>query len=202
VADVARGTVERVWGRDFVEERLGDATFLLSATSFFQTSAEGARVLYDAVGEALSPARGVLLDLYCGTGAIGLYLARRFQRVVGVEEVEAAVRDAEKNAQRNGIASASFRLARVEDIVDNLHAEGLTEAAIVVDPPRAGLHPRVTAALAAARAEVLVYVACNPASLGRDARLLVQAGWQLTDLTPVDLFPQTGHVEVIGRFRR
>lgn len=196
VADVARGELRRTWGADAIHERLGNRLLRLSADSFLQSTTEGAEMLYDAVGEALAgvPAT-TLLDLYSGIGSIGLYLADRFDRIVGVEEVEAAVRDARENARRNGV-EAEFRHARVEDALEVLHGG---DVAIVVDPPRAGLHPRVAERLAATDAACLVYVACNPASLGRDA-VLLRPGWQMTDLWVVDLFPQTGHVEVVARF--
>lgn len=196
VADVARGEVRQTWGQPTLEERLGRVTLRLSAHSFLQTNTEGAELLYDAVGEALADVPvDTLLDLYCGIGSIGLYLADRFPRVEGVEEVEDAVADARENAARNGV-DATFRAARVEDALDAVRGG---DVAIVVDPPRAGLHPKVARKLAQTQAGALVYVACNPASLGRDREIL-EAGWRLTDLWIVDLFPQTGHIEVVARF--
>ena len=197
VADVARGETCQSWGRDWIEERLGSVSFRLSATSFFQTNTAAAEVLYDTVGEALGHCV-TLLDLYCGIGSIGLVLSDRAQRVVGVEEVPAAVEDARANAARNGVA-AVYRCAKAEAALDAI--QGGEGVGIVVDPPRAGLHPRVAKRLAESSADVLVYVACNPSSLGRDAALLAE-GWKLTDLWTVDLFPQTGHIEMVGRFVR
>ncbi|MBW1876728.1 MAG: 23S rRNA (uracil(1939)-C(5))-methyltransferase RlmD [Deltaproteobacteria bacterium] len=201
LADVVRGEVREVWGRDWFEEQVLGRTFRLSATSFFQTSTAGAELLYRTVGEALGEGGGTLLDLYCGVGTIGLVLADRFDRVLGVEERAEAVADAQANAERNGVDWAEWRAGRVEDVLDLLQTEGALRA-IVVDPPRPGLHPRVAEHLSQAVAEVLVYVACNPASLGRDAAVLMEGGWRLTDLWTVDLFPQTGHVEMVGRFSR
>ncbi len=201
VADVARGEVRARWGRDWLEERLLGRSFRLSATSFFQTSTAGAEVLYQTVGEAVGDAGGTLLDLYCGTGTIGIALADRFERVIGVEERAEAVADARENAARNGVRSSEWRVGKVEDALDVL-AAATGRRALVVDPPRVGLHPSVARHLAEADAEVLVYVACHPASLGRDGAVLAAGGWRLTDLWPVDLFPQTGHVELVGRFVR
>jgi 23S rRNA (uracil1939-C5)-methyltransferase len=116
---------------------------------------------------------------------------------VGVEEVAEAVADARRTADEAGIAHAEFRVGRVEDMLPDLAG-----ADVVVDPPRAGLHPRAAAALAAAPAATLVYVACAPASLGRDRAVLEAGGWRLTDVWPVDLFPQTAHLEMVGRFTR
>jgi len=197
-ADVAAGEVHRIWGRGWIEEHLGSTRFRLSASSFFQSSTAGARVLYDTVAEALGEGGGALVDLYCGVGSIGLYLADRFDHLVGVEAEEAAVEDARANAELNEVSHARFRAARVEQLLEVLDGA----RAVVVDPPRAGVHPKVARALADCAAEVLVYVACNPASLGRDAEILVAGGWRLSDLWTVDLFPHTGHVEAVGRFVR
>jgi len=197
VADVARGDVQRTWGRPHLVEELHGRRFQLSHTSFFQTNTRGAEVLYDCVAEAVGSG-GVLLDLYCGTGSIGITLADQVDQVVGVEEVPEAVADARRNAEANGV-QATFRCAKVENVVDDLPLD----TRIVVDPPRAGLHPRVARRLAgAAGADGLVYVACNPKSLGRDAALLAEGGWRLRELWTVDLFPHTGHVEMVGRFER
>ncbi|MEM6929032.1 MAG: methyltransferase domain-containing protein, partial [Myxococcota bacterium] len=198
VADVARGTVARTWGRPFLVERLGDLSVRVSPTSFLQTNTAGCVVLYDTIGEAVG--RGTtLLDLYCGAGSIGLYLADRFTRIVGVEEVEAAVTDARINAEDNGIA-ATFTAAKVEDTLQAI--EGGDDVHIVVDPPRAGLHPKVARRLAETEVPVLIYVACHPGSLGRDAAVLREGGFRATDVWPVDLFPQTGHLELVARFVR
>ncbi len=198
VAGVARGRTERTWGRQTVDERLGHLTLTVSAASFLQTNTEGAVVLYDTVAEVLGQG-GTLVDLYCGIGAIGLYVADRFDAIVGIEEIEQAVTDADRNAARAGVA-ARFVHARVEDALDEIAAG--SDVHVVVDPPRAGLHPRVAAKLASLSVASLVYVACAPASLGRDARILEGGGLRMTDLYTVDLFPQTGHVEAVARFAR
>jgi len=200
VAEVATGDDRQVFGQPWIEERLNGITFRLSASSFFQTSTRGAEILYDTIGEALGDSGGVLFDLYCGTGTIGQVLAERFDRVIGVEECEPAVLDARENAQRNGV-SAEYRVAKVEDALDAL-GQVSGRRTLVVDPPRVGVHPKVAQALARADADVLIYVACHPASLGRDRVTLEAGGWVMTDVWTVDLFPQTGHMEVVARFER
>ncbi|MEN0062714.1 MAG: 23S rRNA (uracil(1939)-C(5))-methyltransferase RlmD [Myxococcota bacterium] len=200
VADVARGEVARTWGRPHLIAKLGPLAVQVSPTSFLQTNTAGCVVLYDTIGEAIGSSPGAtLLDLYCGAGSIGLYLASQLGRVVGVEEVAAAVEDAKRNAIANGI-EATFTAARVEHALEQI--VGGEDVRIVVDPPRAGLHPKVARALAQTQAPVLVYVACHPGSLGRDAEILREGGWKATDLWPVDLFPQTGHLELVARFVR
>ncbi|TVQ94086.1 MAG: 23S rRNA (uracil(1939)-C(5))-methyltransferase RlmD [Deltaproteobacteria bacterium] len=200
VADVARGEIARVWGEATLTERLRGVSFQLSVHSFFQTNTAGAEVLVSAVERALQGAGGTLLDLYCGIGSLGLALAPGFERVIGVEEIEAAVADARVNAARAGV-EGEWRAARVEHVIGEL-APLLSGTSIVVDPPRVGLHPKVARAIAQATAPRLVYVACKPGSLGRDAAILAEGGWRLEELYPVDLFPHTGHIELVGRFSR
>lgn len=199
VADVARGDVHRRWGAEQILDRIAGRTFAIRATSFFQTNTAGAELLYATVADALrvggAPA-STLVDLYCGVGAIGITIADGFERVLGVEENAGSVEDARENAARNGVR-AEFVAAKVEDVLPDVAG-----ASVVVDPPRAGLHPRVAEALARAPWHALVYVACNPASLGRDAAVFAAAGVRLTDVWAVDLFPQTGHIELVGRFAR
>jgi 23S rRNA (uracil1939-C5)-methyltransferase len=198
VADVARGRLVRSWGPEQLLQPLGGAVFAVGPTSFFQTNTEATAVLYDAVGEAAG--RGPrLLDLYCGSGTIGQTLRERFGSVLGIEENAEAVEDARANAVRNGVV-AEYHAGRVEALLDRVGCG--PDDVIVVDPPRAGLHPRVAAHLARAPAGVLVYVACNPGSLRVDGAALRAGGWRCTDLWTVDLFPQTGHVEVVTRWVR
>jgi 23S rRNA (uracil1939-C5)-methyltransferase len=199
VADVARGELRGQIGWPMLKMDLLGKRFSLAPLAFFQTSTDGAAVLIETIGEALGEGHTTLLDLYCGTGAIGICLSEHAQNVIGIEEVEAAIDNARANAEANGVDS-SYRVAKVEDALDAL--VGGPGVAAVVDPPRAGLHPKVAKKLAETPLEVLVYVACNPASLGRDRVLLEEGGWRLECAWAVDLFPQTGHLEVVGRFVR
>lgn len=142
---------------------------------------------------------GTLVDLYCGVGAIGLALAHRFRAVVGVELHAGAIVSARANASANGV-QGTWRAGAVEDVLPELDMPAPRR--IVVDPPRAGLHPRAARFLAGVDADVLVYVACGPKSLGRDRETLAAGGWKMTDLWSVDLFPQTHHGEAVARFVR
>lgn len=201
VADVAGGPIARVDGEGALHERLLGRTFRISPDSFFQTSTAGAEVLYRTIGEALGGG-GTLYDLYCGAGSIGICLADRFDGIVGVEVMPEAVRDARDNAARNRVDGV-WHAGAMEDALAVLPGpQRAGPRHLVVDPPRAGLHPRVAGALATVDADTLVYVACRPASLGRDRVVLEAGGWRATDLWTVDLFPQTGHVEAVMRFVR
>ena len=207
VAEVATGELRAVLaGRSTLRQRLGGASLTLPFDAFFQVNSRGAEVLLQTIGDALwGPGGrgqgGVLLDLYCGVGAIGLGLAPRLggAHIIGIELHVGAIELAVQNAAALGV-EGTWRAGAVEDVLPTLSWEGPTQ--VVVDPPRAGLHPKAARFLAELRGETLVYVACNPASLGRDRLILEAGGWRLDQLRTVDLFPQTRHVEAVARFVR
>lgn len=199
--DAAVGELRAVLrGPPTLTETLAGVRFQLSATAFFQTSTRGAEHLVAAVARALDLGGwvGRLLDLYCGTGALGLALAGQAAEVLGVELNAEAVADAQANAAANGLERVRYVAGAVEDVLPQTRPGDRA----VVDPPRAGLHPRAAAWLAAQPLERLVYVACNPAALARDRQLLEAGGWRLERVQCVDLFPQTGHIEVVAAFGR
>ncbi|MCS6771856.1 MAG: 23S rRNA (uracil(1939)-C(5))-methyltransferase RlmD [Kiritimatiellae bacterium] len=200
---VARGDRDIVVrGRGVIRERLGNLYFEISPTSFFQTNTVQAERLY---GEVLKSAgltgHEVVFDLYCGTGTIGLWLAPHCRRVLGFEVEAASIRDAEANARLNGIGNAEFLAVDLKDFTAAIRAlpDVPFPDVVVVDPPRAGLHPRVVAGLRALKPHRIVYVSCNPATLARDVRELCADGlYRLGSVQPVDLFPQTGHIECVA----
>lgn len=201
-ADVARGSIRQIWGQHWFCERLGDVEYKLSMPSFFQTSTYAAEILYQTIREAIGGASGgTLCDLYCGIGSIGLFLASDFTRIIGIEEVPEAVEDARLNAALNRVTWAEYHTASVEKALHYL-PDNQQDITVILDPPRVGLHPKVAATVAEMSAQNLIYVACHPPSLGRDAAILAQGGWHITDLWAVDLFPQTGHIELVARFAR
>ena len=136
-----------------------------------------------------------MLDLYCGVGAIGLYLAREARQVVGIEANPEAVEYARRNAAANGIANAEFQCAPVEAL-STLTLGAVNADVIVLDPPRAGLHPRMLATLRELRCPKMVYVSCNPAALARDVKAL-SALYTAGYVQPVDMFPHTWHIESV-----
>ena len=203
-ASVAVGTEEHVLlGRDHITESLGGLSFQVSANSFFQTNTIQAERLFALVESACEP-RGdeVLVDLYSGTGAISLLLARRCRRVYGIEIAPAAVADAVRNARANGIDNCTFLAGEVRHVLPALIDQGVKAETVVADPPRAGFHPKALTALAALGPARIVYVSCNPSTLARDVGDLVRRGYRLEWVQPVDMFPQTPHIEAIARLRR
>ncbi len=211
-AQIAVGDEERVLaGKDRIEEQLGGLTFEISSASFFQTNTEQAERLLETALEGLA-LRGNerVLDVYSGTGTFTLPISRRAREAIGIESSESAVRDAERNAARNGIENVRFiRGEAVESLRDHFGLGSAPESesteaidAVLVDPPRAGLHPGVVARLIGLGAPRLVYVSCNPATLGRDLALLCESRYTLEWVRPVDMFPHTPHIECVAALRR
>jgi 23S rRNA (uracil1939-C5)-methyltransferase len=203
-ASVAVGSEEHLLlGRDHIREALGPVTFQVSANSFFQTNTVQAERLFAEVETACELTGGeTLLDLYSGTGAISLLLARRVRWAYGIEVAAAAVADAIRNARANGIENCTFLAGEVRHVLPDLTRQGVTASVVVADPPRAGFHPKALAALAAMAPARIVYVSCNPATLARDVGDLARHGYRLEWVQPVDMFPQTPHIEAVARLRR
>ncbi len=207
-ANIAYAEEERVlWGRPAIVERLLGLEFEASANAFLQTNSRQAEALYAAALEAAGPGGSdLVLDLYCGTGTLTLLLARVAGQVVGVESVEAAVAAARRNAERNGIANARFVAGEARRVLRQWARGELPgaprPAVVVVDPPRAGLHPRVVARVAELEPHRIAYVSCNPATLARDVRDFAGRGYRLVETAPFDLFPHTPHIECVARLER
>jgi 23S rRNA (uracil1939-C5)-methyltransferase len=203
-ASVAVGTEEHLLlGREYIRESLGGLTFQVSANSFFQTNTVQAERLFAVVEAACGLEGGeTVLDLYSGTGAISLLLARRCRWVYGIEVSAAAVDDAVRNARANGIENCTFLPGEVRHVLPSLMRDGVRAEVVVADPPRAGFHPKALHALATLGPERLVYVSCNPSTLARDLADLVRQGYRLEWVEPVDMFPQTPHIEAVARLRR
>jgi 23S rRNA (uracil1939-C5)-methyltransferase len=192
-----------LWGRDTITDRLGEFVFHISALSFFQVNTAQAKVLYDkAVEYAGLTGAETVVDAYCGTGTIALFLARQTARVYGIEVVEAAIRDARLNAKTNKVDNAEFIVGDVMEVMPRLYDEGIRAHAVVVDPPRAGCDPVVLETFVRMQPTRIVYVSCNPASLARDMALLAGHGYQTREIQPVDMFPHTSHVETVTLLQR
>ena len=187
-----------IWGQDFLMDTLCGLTFKLSVPSFYQVNREQAEVLY---GKALEFAgltgEETVLDLYCGTGTITLCLAKQAKRAIGAEIVPPAIEDAKENAQRNHIENVDFFCGDAAEIAEKLEKDGLKPDVITVDPPRKGLAPEVIASVAGMSPQRVVYVSCDPATLGRDIKIFAGFGYQAVRAAAVDMFPGTRHVETV-----
>jgi 23S rRNA (uracil1939-C5)-methyltransferase len=186
-----------------LREQLGGLEFLISPDAFFQTNTEMAEQLY-ALAAEMAQLRGHerVFDLFSGIGTIGLTLAARAREVVGVEIVEAAVADAIENARRNDVLNARFFAGDIRLAMRDLVAEVGRPDVLVVDPPRAGLSQKVVRRILEAQPSRVVYVSCNPTTLAPNAAQMVEAGYRLTRVRPVDMFPQTPHIESVALLER
>ncbi len=199
----ARGDTELVAGSDFYEERLGDLTFRISPHAFFQTNTEMAERLY-AIAAEYAALKGFerVYDLYCGIGTIGLTLAPRAAELWGLELVEPAIADAISNAKLNEIDNAHFFAGDVRLAMRELVEKSGSPDIVILDPPRAGLSQKVVRRVIEANPKKIVYVSCNPTTLAPNAAQLVEAGYVLRKVRPVDMFPQTPHIECVALLER
>ena len=190
-----------IYGTDTIEGYIGKTKFNISPHSFFQVNSKQTEVLYNKAGELLGENCGHIADLYCGIGSIGLYLADKAEKITGVEIVESAVKDAQINAKLNGIENARYILGASEDILPTLIKNGEKIDAVILDPPRKGCHKALLDCLLDTEIEKIVYISCNPATLARDLDILSEK-YTISTVTPVDMFPNTQHVESVVALSR
>lgn len=203
--EVALGDLREVlYGMDDVYIEMSQKSYVIPYDGFFQVNIKGAELLVEILQNDILgiEKREQLVDLYCGSGTLGIALGHDFTEVVGIELHEGAIEVAKKNALRNRVKGKWF-VGKVEEVVSDttkIHIDD--QAVLIVDPPRVGLHPKAANFLATQKGAVLYYVACNPKSLSRDREILEMGHWKMTDLWTIDLFPQTPHVESIAKFVR
>jgi 23S rRNA (uracil1939-C5)-methyltransferase len=205
VGETTRGGDTRVVkGQAVLEEELAGLRFRISPDAFFQTNTEMAERLYGAAAELAGlTGREKVIDLFCGIGTIALVLGLDAAEVWGVELVEEAVSDAIENAKLNGVDNTSFFAGDVRLVMRELLERSGSPDVVVVDPPRAGLSQKVVRRIIEAEAQRIVYVSCNPTTLAPNARQLVDdGGYVLRTVRPVDMFPQTPHIECVALLER
>ncbi|GGB10535.1 23S rRNA (uracil(1939)-C(5))-methyltransferase RlmD [Macrococcus hajekii] len=184
-------------GNDHIHDRLDDLLFEISDTSFYQVNhAQTEKLYHQALQYAELTGRQNVIDAYCGIGTIGLFMASHAERVYGVEIVEKAIMDAKRNAENNNLANTHFETGRAEDIIVKWQQEGIKPHVVMVDPPRKGCDAVFLETLLELAPERIVYVSCNPSTLMRDIQLLKEK-YHIEEITPVDMFPQTTHVEAV-----
>ncbi len=192
-----------IFGKAYIEDVLCGLKFKIAPEAFYQVNRDGAELLYGKAAElAELDGKTTLVDLYCGTGTIGLSMARDAKRVFGVDIVNESIRCAEENAAANEIANARFLCADAgdaESIAKCLERENikLSDATVIIDPPRKGSTPELISLLARENTPRVVYVSCNPDTLARDCALFTQLGYKMSEVYPVNMFPRTGHVESV-----
>jgi 23S rRNA (uracil1939-C5)-methyltransferase len=199
-AAVAFGEIEIVVGGEpVIVDAIGPFEFEISSNSFFQTNTPGAARLYATVREYAGLIGGeTVVDLYCGAGTIGISLSDTAKEIVGLELVESAVADANRNCVRNGIHNCRFIAG---DIRQSLGRLDVRPQVMIIDPPRAGMHPDVVERVLAIKPERIVYVSCNPSTMARDLALMKE-DYRVEEVQPVDMFPHTFHIESVARLSR
>ena len=189
-----------LWGADVISDYIGDIKFEISPRSFYQVNPIQTKVLYDKTLEyADLSGHETVIDAYCGIGTISLFLAKKAKKVYGVEIVPEAIEDARKNAALNEITNVEFEVGEAETVIPNWYKQGITADTLVVDPPRKGCDENLLKTIAAMKPKKVVYVSCNPATLARDLRYLEDNGYKTVEVQPVDMFPQTMHVECVAK---
>jgi len=192
-----------LWGNPTAAAKLGILSYGVGAASFFQVNTEQMVKLYTEAADAAGLAgTELVVDAYCGVGTIGQFMASRAGKVVGIESMPESVREARLSAARNGIANAEYICGRAEDVLSDKAQGGLKPDVILMDPPRKGCDAKFLEAAAASGAQRLVYVSCNPATLARDIKILMEKGYELKKVQPVDMFPQTADVECVALMSR
>lgn len=187
-----------IWGEEHIYDTIGDIRFAISAHSFYQVNPPQTKVLYEKALEFANIDKDdVVIDAYCGIGTISLFLARKAKKVYGVEVVPEAIRDAKNNAALNGIENVEFVVGEAEKVMPEWKEQGLDPDVIVVDPPRKGCDPDFLQAMIEMEPKRIVYVSCNPSTLARDLRILEDGGYETKEVQPVDMFPQSMHVEAV-----
>lgn len=188
-----------LWGKDTIEDTIGNVRFEISARSFYQVNPIQTEVLYkQALDYAQLEGNERVIDAYCGIGSISLFLAQKAGHVMGVEIVEQAIEDAKRNAELNGFTNTYFEAGPAEEVIPRWYAEGKGADVLVVDPPRKGCDEALLNTIIEQKPKRVVYVSCNPATLARDLRILEDGGYKTQEVQPVDMFPHTTHCEAVA----
>ncbi|MGM8364005.1 23S rRNA (uracil(1939)-C(5))-methyltransferase RlmD [Virgibacillus sp. W0181] len=192
-----------IWGEKYIYDTIGDVRFAISSNSFYQINPPQTKKLYEkALEYANVSSDDIVIDAYCGIGTISLFLAQKAKKVYGVEIVPEAVSDAKLNAKLNGMTNAEFFVGEAEKVMPWWKSQGLNPDVIVVDPPRKGCDEALLEAMIDMQPYRIVYVSCNPSTLARDLRILEDGGYRTKEVQPVDMFPQSMHVELVALMSR
>lgn len=196
-SNVILGTECRtIWGESTISDNIGEFKFDISPLSFFQVNPIQTEVLYKkALDYAALDGTQIVFDAYCGAGTISLFLAQKAKKVYGVEIVPEAIENAIENAFKNNVTNTEFIVGEAEKVIPKLIQKGIKAEIVVVDPPRKGCDPELLHAIAKMSPQRIVYVSCDPGTLARDLGILNELGYRTVEVQPVDMFPQTAHVE-------
>lgn len=192
-----------LYGKPTIKDKIKDIEFNISPQSFYQINPAQTETLYEkALEYANLTGEETVFDLYCGIGTITLLLAQKAKKVIGVEMVEDAIKDAQENAEQNQINNVEFHGGKVEDVVPKLYEEGTKADVVVIDPPRKGCDETLLSTIVDVQPNRIIYVSCNPSTLARDLKYLSEKGYKTQEVQPVDMFPHTMHTESVCLLKR
>lgn len=192
-----------LYGKDTITDFIGEFKFNISPLSFFQVNSIQTEVLYNkALEYADLQGDEIVFDAYCGTGTISLFLSQNAKKVYGVEIIPQAIQNAIKNAEENNVTNTEFIVGEAENEIPKLIEKGIKADVVVVDPPRKGCEESLLHSIAKMAPKKIVYVSCDPATLARDLNILQQLGYKTLEIQPVDMFPQTAHVETVVKLEK
>lgn len=191
-----------LFGEKYIKESIGEINFNISPDSFFQINLNQTKKLYD-IGISFfdNIENKYIVDAFSGTGTIGMILSKNAEKVYSIEIVRSAVKDGTRTAKENNIENMEFITGDVNKELLNLIEKGKRVDAIIFDPPRKGIDGDSLIKLAGHNIEEIVYISCNPSTFARDSKILIEQGYKLEKIQPVDMFPQTSHIEVVGKFK-
>jgi len=186
-----------IWGEEVIKDKIGGFIFEISPVSFFQVNSIQTEKLYSKAVEYLSEDSNLVFDAYCGIGTISLFLSKKAKKVYGIEIERSAIEDAWKNTRINKVKNVEFIWGRSEEVIPRLISEGKIPDAVVLDPPRKGCDKILLDAIINSNVKQIIYISCYPSTLARDINVLVNSGYRVKEVQPVDMFPHTFHVENI-----
>ena len=196
--NTATGNIKLIHGKSYINEKIGNYIFKVSANSFFQTNSYQVKTLYDYIVKCGKfTKKDIVYDLYCGTGTIGIYISSYVKKVYGIEIIEDAITDAKFNAKQNNIKNTFFYASDIKDFFANKETKIDKPDTIIIDPPRPGLHPDVIQDIKTLSPSKIIYVSCNPSTQARDIKILLEDSYNISDIQPIDMFPHTPHIECI-----
>ena len=188
-----------IWGEDYIEDELCGVKIIISPLSFYQVNHDCAELLYEKAAEYVgATGNETVLDLYCGAGTIGLSMANKVKKIIGVEIIPEAIEDAKENAKRNNIENCEFYCGDAKDAVKILKDKNIEPDAVIFDPPRKGCDREVLEYVAEMKPKKIVYVSCDVSTQARDCAILKELGYETKEVTPVDMFPRTSHTESVA----
>lgn len=198
--------VKILFGKETIQEKIGHLDFKVSASSFFQVNTQQAEVLYNKIENFLlarsHDPSNIIIDVFSGTGSIALWVSRFTKKVYGVEVNEAAVRDAINSAELNNITNCEFRLGDAELVLRRMTKQGIRPDVIILDPPRKGCTRKLLDSVKALGPDEIIYVSCEATTLARDLHYLAKLKYKTLEIQPVDMFPQTAHIECVARVKK